>query len=176
MKNQKLKLAVSWILVIIWASIIFNLSSKSAPESTVQSQGLITTVVGFFGQVIDGEEEMLQIDGIVRETAHGIEYFIFGALVFNALYICLNYRKQEEMLLTAETGIEVIDRFRAINCIICAILISSIYALSDEIHQISVPGRAFQLMDLFIDMIGAIIGIICLYMFFKSRENKRKKW
>ena len=115
---------------------------------------------------------MTNIDGIVRESAHGVEYFIFGMLVFNALFTTLNYRRQEELLLTAETGIECTDKFRSVNCMICSCLVCSIYALSDEIHQIPVPGRTFELLDLAIDFTGIVLGILVISLFFKLRNRK----
>ena len=145
-KKIYIKMAISWILVILWAGVIFYLSSKSAPESTVQSRGMINSFTGFFGKSIGNEFTMIKIDGIVRETAHGIEYFILGVLVFNALFTCLNNKK---LLFISK-----------ISILICAI-----YALSDEIHQIPIPGRAFQLMDLGIDFIGIILGVIVVAVY-----------
>ncbi len=40
-----------------------------------------------------------------------------------------------------------------------SILICIIYATSDEIHQILVPGRACQIRDVLIDSIGSITGV-----------------
>lgn len=155
----KLKIAISWVLVIAWAYVIFYLSSRTAPESTVQSQTVISSFAWLFGKVITDPDTMIKIDGIVRETAHGVEYFILGALVYNAIFVCLNYRRQEEKLLTAETGIECGDKFRQINSGVCSILVCTLYALSDEIHQIPIPGRTFQILDLVIDVTGVIIGV-----------------
>ena len=33
------------------------------------------------------------------------------------------------------------------------------YALSDEVHQLFVPGRAFQIPDLLLDLLGILIGL-----------------
>jgi len=38
--------------------------------------------------------------------------------------------------------------------------LTELYALSDEIHQLFVPGRTFQLMDLVLDLLGGVIGLI----------------
>jgi len=130
-------ITVSWLLVILWAGVIFYLSSKSADESTVQSQGMIGSVAGFFGKIIEDEELMTNIDGIVRETAHGVEYFILGFLVINALIHTDITRKE-----------------------LVSVCVCTVYALSDEVHQIPIPGRAFQLMDLGIDLIGIVLGVI----------------
>jgi len=52
------------------------------------------------------------------------------------------------------------------------------YALSDEIHQLFVPGRAFQVFDLFIDFLGSLFGVF-LYSRLKiepqSREEEKKE-
>ena len=41
-----------------------------------------------------------------------------------------------------------------------AILICVLYAASDEIHQIFVPGRSCRVMDILLDSFGSISGII----------------
>lgn len=173
-KSEKLiKMVNSWLLVICWACVIFYLSSRTADESTVQSRGMINSVSSIFGTVIDSNK-LVWIDGIVRESAHAAEYFILGVLLYNALIICLNYRKQEEMMLTAQTGVMVTDRFRELNCFICSLLICSIYALSDEIHQIPVPGRTFQMIDLILDVSGAAFGTLFMLIIYKVMEKKRR--
>jgi VanZ family protein len=42
---------------------------------------------------------------------------------------------------------------------ILSILLSSLYGISDEIHQYFVPFRNADLMDVFADMLGSIIGV-----------------
>lgn len=39
-----------------------------------------------------------------------------------------------------------------------AILIASLYGVSDEYHQMFVPGRTFDLFDMLADVIGSIAG------------------
>jgi len=46
------------------------------------------------------------------------------------------------------------------NAILLAILISSIYGISDEIHQIFVPGRTFDILDITADLSGSVIGAV----------------
>jgi VanZ family protein len=37
-------------------------------------------------------------------------------------------------------------------------LLSSLYGISDEIHQLFVPNRFFELLDIFTDSIGSLLG------------------
>lgn len=170
-RKIKYKIILSWCLVILWAAVIFYFSSKNADDSTVQSQGMISSFSGIIGASINSYELMEKIDGIVRESAHAVEYFILGALVLNAVYLCLNYRKQEEMLLTAETGIECSDRFRILNAVILSVLVCVLYSLSDEIHQIPIDGRAFQLIDLFIDLAGTVAGVMAITVYYHFKKK-----
>jgi VanZ family protein len=44
------------------------------------------------------------------------------------------------------------------RAVLGAILISSLYGVSDEYHQRFVPGRSFDVLDIAADAIGAIVG------------------
>ncbi len=46
--------------------------------------------------------------------------------------------------------------------IIITIAFAAIYGLTDEYHQLHVPGRSFDLLDLLADTLGAAIAIIIL--------------
>ena len=54
--------------------------------------------------------------------------------------------------------------------IIIVFSLCCLYALSDEIHQIFVPGRIFQIQDLFSDATGIILGL-SIYSFIQSRKR-----
>ena len=49
--------------------------------------------------------------------------------------------------------------------------LTELYALSDEIHQLFVPGRSFQLMDLGLDLLGGVIGLI---IYARIRAKRRQ--
>ena len=48
-----------------------------------------------------------------------------------------------------------------------AFLIGSVYGIIDEVHQLIIPGRSCELLDLSADIIGCILGIILSYIFVK---------
>lgn len=84
------------------------------------------------------ELEINRLHHMLRKNAHFIAYLILGILVMNALRSSREYGYQSIAL---------------------ALLICALYAISDEIHQIYVPGRSGELRDVMIDSVGASVGI-----------------
>ena len=56
------------------------------------------------------------------------------------------------------------------RCIVYSLLICILYATSDELHQVFIPGRGAQVKDVIIDSAGACVGIL-VYMII-SRKKK----
>lgn len=44
------------------------------------------------------------------------------------------------------------------RAVVVAILISTLYGVSDEYHQLFVPGRSFDVFDMLADLIGSVVG------------------
>ena len=44
------------------------------------------------------------------------------------------------------------------RAVLVAIVISSLYGISDEYHQLFVPGRSFDVLDMLADAIGSVVG------------------
>lgn len=128
-----------WIVAIVWMAVIFFLSSQQASDSNQLSTGITKIIVDFISGIFPGMSPQIQwLNHIVRKNAHFIAYFILGFLQINALYI------------NGEKG-------RKGFCI--ALIISVLYAASDEFHQTFVPGRSGELRDVLIDSAGALTGI-----------------
>ena len=60
--------------------------------------------------------------------------------------------------------------------ILIALLASILYAVTDEIHQLFVLGRAGQLIDVFIDTTGSIVGVFIFNVLHKITFHRRKKY
>ena len=58
------------------------------------------------------------------------------------------------------------------KAIIIAFLGTFLYACSDEFHQLFIPDRTGRLLDVFIDMIGASLGILILSLI-KNHKKQR---
>jgi len=48
---------------------------------------------------------------------------------------------------------------------------TTLYGLTDEIHQYFVPGRTFEFLDIGMDFLGAILALIVLSMYNKIKHN-----
>lgn len=125
------------ILVLIWMLLIFIMSSYNATESSEQS-GVIVKFIANFLNI--NNLELLSL--IIRKLAHYTEYLILGLLVINLLK---DYH----------------HKYLVISIIICIL-----YATSDEIHQLFVPGRSCQFIDILIDTLGSITGIYLFKLLF----------
>ena len=44
------------------------------------------------------------------------------------------------------------------RAVLAAIVISTLYGVSDEYHQRFVPGRSFDVLDMLADLIGSVVG------------------
>jgi len=56
-----------------------------------------------------------------------------------------------------------------------AFIISFIYAVSDEVHQIFIPGRTATIRDVYIDMFGVILGMCIVTIVLKIYNKKSKR-
>jgi len=138
-EGEKMHKIISWAAVLIWMILIFNLSSQIAEQSNQLSTGITEAIVEAIEKIAPNTEiDISGFNHIVRKNAHFIAYLVLGVLMMNAL------RRSE------------IDENKSI---ILALSVCVLYAASDEIHQLFVPGRGGQVRDVIIDSIGAFVGI-----------------
>lgn len=129
----------AWILVIVWMGVIFYLSHQSASTSSELSTGITVIIVDFIQQIVPlMQYKTSGFTFIVRKGAHLFAYFILGFLVIRAIL--------------KSVGLNVFNAT-------IALLICVLYAISDEVHQLFIPGRSGEVRDVLIDSVGAILGI-----------------
>jgi VanZ family protein len=140
-----------WALVIAWMSIIFYLSDQPATSSNKLSTGITEWVITTVERIVPNFNFDLRVlNRIIRKNAHFIAYFILGVLALIGL-------KNNE-----------VDSSRAIWI---AFIISVLYSISDEFHQLFVPGRGGQIKDVFIDSAGAFVGIVLFSRLYKLKKG-----
>ncbi|MDE5983886.1 MAG: VanZ family protein [Eubacterium sp.] len=137
MRQEKIKTALCWMLVIVCMGVIFWLSSRTADESAAQSGTILQWLINIFG-------DNLFTDFVVRKAAHCLEFTGLCVLFNLAFY---QTRKKTMPLIS-------------IAC-------TSLYAATDEFHQLFVDGRSCQFTDWIIDSCGAILGAIGFMILYK---------
>jgi VanZ family protein len=133
------------ILALVWMCVIFGFSAQTKEESSVVSEGVSYRLVestGFLFHLHLDEEQLREIadsiENVVRKGAHMTEYAILAILIF---------------VWIGQWQLTVLRR----GCI--AVLMSALYACSDEVHQLFVAGRAGRFSDVMIDSAGALLGL-----------------
>lgn len=110
--------------------VIFWLSSRTATESSEQSGVIVEFLRKIFG-------DNVFTDFIVRKSAHCLEFTGLSFLFNLSLYVTKNKPS-----------------------FVFAVMLTSIYAATDEFHQLFVEGRSCQITDWAIDTAGAILGAL----------------
>ena len=170
------------ILMLLWMALIFFYSSRQADVSAEDS-GRIGITLGriFISDFEEWPEEEQQefaarIDHPVRKTAHAGEYAVLGFLAAGACAgtagsagtsrssgmagssgVAESAGTAESSGVAGRTGNGARRKFR--KEMFLPWFISALYAASDEIHQLFVPGRSGQLSDVILDSAGALAGV-----------------
>ena len=156
-----MKKKIAWLPAILLMIMIFYFSNQPAEVSADLSGGISYQVVEFAVSIIDKDynnKEMLslaeKIDYPIRKLAHLTEYALLGmAITFGTLYGSdidkCNRKKQYFFVQT----------------------MGSLYAMTDEFHQLFVPGRAGRMSDVLIDSIGVWFGFCIFTVIFVIGEK-----
>lgn len=151
-----------WAAVILWMTVIFAFSAQPAVQSDELSMGLAEKILQFI-EMIRAIPAFSGIDGTalagviaaanyyVRKTAHFTAYAILGVLLYN-LMASYGMKRGKAVLLSA---------------VVCLV-----YAITDEVHQLFVPGRAGQIRDVLIDFSGSLSALGVTYLLFGRRVRK----
>ena len=131
------------IMTIAVMVCIFLFSCENADDSSDTSGNFVNLIISiFYGDydelpLWEQEEIRGNISHFIRKTAH---FTIFAALGFFA-FLTSGQRK----LLCKGTA--------------AVLIFCGLYAVSDELHQYFVPGRACMLRDMLLDTCGSLAGI-----------------
>ena len=132
---------------------IFCFSNEKSDKSTDTSGSAIKTVLSRFEQFnnLEQDDQQKLIENLqhpIRKLAHFTIYAIGGVLIFNFI-----------------NTYEIENRKK----IMFTILAGALYAVTDEIHQLFIPGRSGEIIDVMIDTSGVSIGCIIIYCLYKLR-------
>lgn len=163
MSNKNILRIISIIFVLAWMVTVFMLSHQVAEESSKTSSNFITVIIKLFNKDIEQEQLetiMLKVETIVRKLAHFVLYTLGGMLI---TIMFINFK-------------EYITKTK-----IASFLLGATYAITDEIHQLFIPGRSGEIRDVLIDSTGVLLGVFIIYLLmrikgiFRSGKEERRK-
>jgi VanZ family protein len=128
-----------WLLTAAWAGMIFNLSR--APYASASSEKLLCKVLDWFSIL---PQNLNLLNNVLRKSAHLTEYAVLAVFLYNAM---------KPVGAPSWSG----------KAAFWALLASGSYSLTDEFHQMFVPGRRASLFDCLIDTTGAFLGLFVLF-------------
>lgn len=153
---RALPLTLTSLLVLAVMAVIFWFSAQSGPDSAHLSASLTRRLLLLFRPSLASYTEeqwqaLLLTAGIyVRKVAHFTEFFLLGVSV-RAWFAAMG--KPRRPLLPAW-------------------LIATLYACTDELHQMFVDGRGPALLDVAIDSLGGLCGVALLSLCLTPRRRR----
>ncbi len=149
-KSSDIRKYLAALPAVIIMAVIFYFSGRDADISTGQSMTisyLLAEAGGYLrGVELKGYELELaaaNMEGYVRKAAHMFEFGMLSLSVWFALSFWTGRRKV---------------------LFILTIVISTVYAASDEFHQRFVPGREGTPRDVLVDSVGILIVAVILFL------------
>lgn len=146
----------SGIMTIAVMVCIFLFSCENADASSDTSGNFVNLIIGiFYGDydelpLWEQKEIRGEISHFIRKTAH---FVIFAALGFFAFLIS----GQKKLLCMGTAAV---------------LIFCGLYAVTDEIHQHFVPGRACMVRDMLLDTCGSLAGIVASFAAVKIFRSK----
>ncbi len=165
------KLIFYMITAILWMAVIFILSAQSAGISSGESGGIAERILRVFCRDYDmlPEAERLALfataDHLIRKAAHMFEYAVLAVLY--ALWFG-QIRKERAAVPEGSVVLRLLRNRPYLSALVCAVL----YSVSDEIHQLFVPGRSGEVRDVLIDGAGALIVVSALRLYRRCRDRR----
>lgn len=149
MRAKKILLTAA---VIAWMAVIFGFSAQSGQSSGGFSERLILSAAKLIGldSVPAATLDILQT--AVRKGAHFLSYAVLALLSFPAV---------------ASYGVKGRLRY------LLSLGICFLYAVSDEVHQMFIPGRNGNPIDVLIDTAGAAFGLLIIAVLLKLNKKTR---
>ena len=154
-------IVLTLLLVLSLMILIFSFSAQPAEESDDISGFFVTLILKILvpdSDSLDPEakwELEHKVSFVVRKTAHLTEYAVLGfALLLHVMALQLKLK----------------IRFPGLS----AFLVGMLYAVSDEVHQLFVPGRSGEGKDVLLDSVGVLLGVLIL-SWLRSLQGKRRR-
>ncbi|MFL0194280.1 VanZ family protein [Clostridium sp. WILCCON 0269] len=167
-------------LCLLWMGFIFYNSSENGTSSNKISNSILNSIINKYHKVKNVKKliaqknnissnslsgannnkkinnspntnRMEKLNLILRKNAHAFEYIVL-AIITTVLLFSFNVKGK--------------------SAVIYIMFICLFYAVTDEFHQMFVPGRSSLVSDVLIDFSGSIIGIAVSYLIYYKFYSK----
>ena len=165
--TARINVLAVFLIILIVANYIFiwmnsaKVSAESNKASHKISETIVKKTVKNYNNLPKQEKAkyIKKLNGKIRSFAHFAEFIPLGLFLF-LLMMCLFSS----------------DDFKKILgfAIVVALAISALLATSDEIHQIFVKGRTFEVKDILVDSLGSLLGIAVGVISYLIVSRRRK--
>ena len=153
---------LSWASVAITLAFIFCMSAKTGNDLDNHS-GIISIVKNF---LVAGATALFGREVDVSPVGHFTEYLLLGAVLANAL------RFTPWTIFERNATAHPAGMLGDFPNPLVALILSSLYGVSDEFHQIFTPGRSCDPMDWLVDTCAAAIGAAIVWAILKKRNSR----
>ncbi len=150
---------ITTVITVAIAAVIFYLSTQPAEISAAESGGICEKILALFdfyrSAAPEAKAEMLEsFNNLFRSLAH------FGVFFLLSLSSAFMWKAWDIGWPSS-----------------AALITAALYAVTDELHQLFVPGRAFQFTDILIDLAGAFLAALIFFLifFFRRGRDRRKR-
>lgn len=177
--GKKKKIVVSSIaaiFLILLYILIFSFSEQDGEASGGFSRMISEKCVELINVLSGKHWTELMMEGMaeyfehpIRKMAHFCEYAVMGGLLFGIWYPWLGFTSKER-----ETKL---GKVRKQWPVLVKIIIPWIFvsAALDEIHQLYVPGRNGNILDVMLDTAGGCFGLLCCMIGVKYMISTKAK-
>ena len=138
-------------------SAIYYFSSQPSDISGNLSGSLTRNIIRVFVRVFryegyePSERVLSTAEFLVRKGAHFFVFFVLAFCITNIMRQLTDSRKHMFWI---------------------SLCLSSLYAVTDELHQYFVPGRAAMWQDWLLDTIGALFGVVAALLLFRKKKER----
>lgn len=146
--NGSISRVLRWVPAAGWMGMIFYMSSQPGGESGAFSKMVLEFLAswGLDLRAFFGDHAFW----VIRKMAHFTEYFILYFLMWLALGSLTQWPRKA----------------------LVAFFVTVLYACADEFHQLFVPNRVGDVLDVAIDSLGAAfgMGLTFVWVWFKRKR------
>lgn len=153
---------LSWAAVTIMLAFIFYMSAKTGNDLDNHS-GIISIVKNL---LVAGATALFGREVDVSPVGHFTEYLLLGAALVNAL------RFTPWTIFERNATAHPAGMLGDFPNPLVALILSSLYGVSDEFHQIFTPGRSCDPMDWLVDTCAAAIGAAIVWTLLKKHSSR----